>query len=346
MTSSLDQQDENNTRYEPNLVSTIIIFLNAERFIEEAIESVLAQRYTHWELLLVDDGSSDASTEIARGYAARFPGQVRYLEHEHHQNRGMSASRNLGIRHSRGELVAFLDADDVWLPRKLEEQVDILRNEPEAALVYGAAEFWYGWSNEPADMFKDFKQRLGQPVDAIVQPPDLLIRFLNDISASPSPSGIVARRELIDRVGGFEERFTGVNQLYEDQAFYSKVGLAAPMYVSSTLWYRYRRHPDACGTVVSESGHHDDARSFFLSWLARYFASQGYTDRRARRAIARELWPYRHPRLNRVRRASLGRVAAARRMMLRTAVSVIPGSARDWLRAREPGLATVADRWV
>jgi glycosyltransferase involved in cell wall biosynthesis len=79
-----------------SLVSLVVIFLNAERFIQEAIHSLFAQSYDR-ELLLVDDGSTDRSTDIALHYAARNPGRVFYLEHARHQNRGMSASRNLGI---------------------------------------------------------------------------------------------------------------------------------------------------------------------------------------------------------------------------------------------------------
>src|SRR6266508_1759684 len=96
------------------LVSVVIIFWNADRFLREAIESVFAQAHTKWELLLVDDGSTDRSTEIARTYAHRYPGTVHYFEHHDHQNRGMSASRNLGIRNAQGKYIAFLDADDVW----------------------------------------------------------------------------------------------------------------------------------------------------------------------------------------------------------------------------------------
>ena len=98
------------------LVSGIIIFLNAEKFIEEAIDSVFAQTYDNWELLLVDDGSTDRSTKIAQQYAQHYLAKVRYLEHENHQNLGMSATRNLGIRNVKGKYIAFLDADDVWLP--------------------------------------------------------------------------------------------------------------------------------------------------------------------------------------------------------------------------------------
>ena len=83
------------------LVSVVTIFLNGEPFIGEAIESVLAQTFRDFELLLVDDGSTDGSTALARARAEREPGRVLYLEHEGHANRGMSASRNLGIEHAQ-----------------------------------------------------------------------------------------------------------------------------------------------------------------------------------------------------------------------------------------------------
>src|SRR5438874_1836189 len=140
------------------LVSVITIFLNGERFIREAIESVFAQTYDNWEFFLVDDGSTDASTEIALQYAAQYPGKVRYLEHAEHQNCGMSATRNLGLRHARGTYVAFLDADDVWLSDKLARQVAIVEAQPQAAMVYGATEYWYSWTGHPEDCQRDYKQ--------------------------------------------------------------------------------------------------------------------------------------------------------------------------------------------
>src|SRR5437763_4919692 len=90
-----------------SLLTLFIIFLNAERFLDEAIGSVFAQTYREWELLLVDDGSTDKSRNIAEHYAEQYPDKVRCLEHEGRQNRGMSASRNLGIAHAKGEYIAF-----------------------------------------------------------------------------------------------------------------------------------------------------------------------------------------------------------------------------------------------
>src|SRR5512142_3137266 len=140
LVESRSQQHKTNC---PPTVSVIIIFLNAERFIDEAIESVFAQTCSDWELLLVDDGSNDKSTLIAHHYAEQYPERVHYFEHQNHQNCGMSASRNLGIHHVKGRYIAFLDADDVWLSHKLEQQVAILDSRPDAATVYGLSQWWY-----------------------------------------------------------------------------------------------------------------------------------------------------------------------------------------------------------
>src|SRR5688500_4029228 len=85
------------------LVSITMPFLNAEEFIDEAIASVMAQSTDDFELLLCDDGSTDGSTAIAQRWASQYPTHVRYLEHEGHVNKGMSATRNLGFSAARGE---------------------------------------------------------------------------------------------------------------------------------------------------------------------------------------------------------------------------------------------------
>ena len=93
-----------------------------------AVRSVFAQRYTDWELIVVDDGSTDGTEEALQAFGPR----LRYLWQE---NRGVSAARNAGLRLARGEIVAFLDSDDTWLPDHLETVVAMLEREPEAALV-------------------------------------------------------------------------------------------------------------------------------------------------------------------------------------------------------------------
>src|SRR5215212_567268 len=186
------------------LVSSVMIFLNAEKFIEEAIESVFAQTHDNWELLLVDDGSSDDSSQIALRYAERFPEKVRYLEHPGHQNRGQSASRNLGFSQANGEYIAMLDSDDVWLPHKLQQQVTILDSHPEATVLHGNTQYWYSWTGNPEDNQRDFVPEFIARSNTLFRPPALLIlNYPLGKGKSPSSSNFIMRREVVERTDGF-----------------------------------------------------------------------------------------------------------------------------------------------
>lgn len=283
------------------LVSVITIFHQAERFFEEAIDSVLAQTFVGWELLLADDGSTDGGTAIARRYAAAHPDRIRYLDHPGHANRGMSETRNLGIAAARGRYVAFLDADDVYLPEKLARQVEILERRPTAAMVYGPSLHWHGWTGDPADAALDGPRRLGVEPDRLVDPPQLVRAFLGREADTPATCAVLVRRSAIDAVGGFEAPFRG---LYEDQAFFYKICLEHPVWVERDAWDRYRRHPDALCEVKIRAGEHADdyrpteARGTFLRWLATYLDQARIEDRSIRSDLTRELWPFRHPTLH------------------------------------------------
>lgn len=279
------------------LVSVIIIFFNAERFIGEAIESVFAQTYDAWELLLVDDGSTDGSRTVALRYVEQRPGKVRCLEHGERRNRGMSASRNLGIRNAKGECIAFLDADDVWLPGKLEHQVALLYSHPEAGMVYGPTQWWYSWSDPSNDGQRDFIHPPNAPPGRLIRPPTLLVEFLKSEGLSPCTCSLLVRQEVLERTGGFEERFRG---LYEDQAFCAKVCLDGPVFASSECSCRYRQHPDSASAVALKAGQHRSPRLAFLEWLASYLVARGVNDDEVWRTLQRERWRCRHPRLDRL----------------------------------------------
>ena len=107
-------------------VSILVPFFNGERFFGEAIASIFCQTYRDWELLLIDDGSADSSTAYAKRLAEEQPNRIRYIHHPGRNNRGLPASRILGLRNARGQHVAFMDVDDVWRPTKLEKQVAVL----------------------------------------------------------------------------------------------------------------------------------------------------------------------------------------------------------------------------
>jgi len=275
-------------------VSVVIIFLNAGAFLREAVESVFAQTYRAWELLLVDDGSTDESGAIAQEYAKNHPTTVRYLTHPGRVNLGMSASRNLGVRHASGEYVAFLDSDDVWFPNALRDQVSILDAHPDVGLVYGALQYWFSWTGQPADRDRDYVENLGVAPNSVVKPPHLLPLFLQDRAAVPS--GVLVRRAVVTAVGGFEEAFRGE---YEDQVFCVKVCIASPIFASGRCWYRYRQHPNSCVARGLGTGESREARVTFLRWLGRYLSEQGVTETSVWWALHEEFWILTHPMISR-----------------------------------------------
>ena len=277
-------------------VSVIVPFLNAARFLEETIQSVLSQSYLAWELLLIDDGSTDGSTEIARRYTLGGSGRIFYLEHPGHENRGLSATRNLAVRQARGKFLALLDADDVWLPNKLQEQVALLEAHPDAGMLYGNSLFWHSWTGEPHDANRDYLPPLGVPLDTLSAWPQVLTRYLERTAAVPCPCSVLARKDVVMRVGGFEE---SVPAVIEDQAFYAKMLVAAPVYVASRVWDKYRIHSDSLGAAAERSGGVRESRLAYLDWLERYLRDRGLAGGRVWRALRIDRWRCRNPRLDR-----------------------------------------------
>ncbi|MDX6637121.1 MAG: hypothetical protein QOJ01_632 [Solirubrobacterales bacterium] len=162
---------------ESPVVSVVIPVYNGERFLAEAIESVLAQNYEPLEIIVVDDGSTDGSAAIAERYPVIL---LRGL------NRGRSQARNAGIEAASGELVGFCDADDVWLGERLNLQVRHLLDHPEEGAV--------------ACMMEVF-------VEPGIERPRWLRGVLAETRRSLMPSALLIRREVLDRVGGFDPRF-------------------------------------------------------------------------------------------------------------------------------------------
>jgi glycosyltransferase involved in cell wall biosynthesis len=114
-------------------VSVIVPAYNAAVYLPYAIDSVLAQTYSDWEIVIVDDGSSDHTRALVDSYRPKLQDRLQYI---HQPNRGLPAARNAGIRAARGEFIALLDADDVWLPHRLERGVPIMDADPNAGLVH------------------------------------------------------------------------------------------------------------------------------------------------------------------------------------------------------------------
>jgi glycosyltransferase involved in cell wall biosynthesis len=282
-------------------VSIVTPFLNARRFIQESIESVLAQTYDDWELLLVDDGSTDDSRSIALRYAEAHPDKIRYLAHDGRQNKGASAARNLGARHAKGEYLAFLDSDDIYLPEKLQQQVPLLDAHRDVALVYAATEYWSSWSGRPEDAGRDWIWRkYGAEPNTVIDPPRMLIAFLQDGGTVPCMGSVLVRRTAVERVGGWEESF---RHICTDQVFHAKLSLRFPVLIADECWDRYRQHEDSSCRTVARAGQTDAAFKRYLDWLETYLAVENVADPAVWTALRKAQRPYRHPLLHRVARS-------------------------------------------
>jgi glycosyltransferase involved in cell wall biosynthesis len=160
------------------LVSVVVPVHDGERFLGDALKSALAQDHPRVEVVVVDDGSSDRSADIA----GAFP--VRLLRQE---NQGVAAARNAGIEASGGQLVAFLDQDDVWLPTKLSRQVAALGARPEADFVLTRMEM----ALEPG----------------VPRPEWVEQEWLEEDQPGVVPSALLARRHVFDQIGAFDTSY-------------------------------------------------------------------------------------------------------------------------------------------
>lgn len=279
-------------------VSVICPFYQAERYLDETIRSVLAQRFDDFEFLLVDDGSTDSGASIVKDHAAR-DARIHYLEHPEHSNRGACASRNLALTRARADLVAFIDADDCWRPAKLAEQVALLDRMPDVDAVCGAVNFWSSHAGGEDQVIPT-----GHTFNRPVRPPEGLVKVYPLGRADPPcPSDLLMRRSIVERLGGFEEAFTGPLQMYEDQAFLAKFFLEGTIYFSDRVWLDYRVHDRSCTMSAIRDGLQPQVRRHCLEWFEAYLAaSRWHGNLRARIALMRALRQYRHPHVFRLER--------------------------------------------
>ena len=270
------------------VVSVVMPFLNEEAYIAEAIESVRLQTLSDWELILVDDGSSDRSPAIAAKYASDDPKRIRVLRRDGAIN-GAAAARNLGVAQAKGEFAAFLDADDLYDGEKLATEIGILQTYPEAAMVYGPVRWWY-----PGAESRDFVERLGIATERIYPPPQLATEVLLKRKGNiPCTCGVLVRRSNLLATGGCEVAFS----LYEDQTLWAKLFLRYPTFVSSCPLARYRQHSASTTARAIRSGEYHPfwrhaAQHRFLEWLRSYIDTNHITEPELADALEKALSPY------------------------------------------------------
>ena len=206
-------------------VSVIMPAYNVAEYIAEAVESVLAQTFSDFELLIVNDGSTDGTPEIARRYAALDP-RLHLIEQE---NRGLAAARNAALRQAKGEMIALLDSDDLWAPGFLEAQIAILHARPEIDIVTGNA--WTLGSHEHGEPARPSPDSRPAPNLTTILTDELSVFIMS-----------VFRRRVYDTIGGFDEML----RTNEDFDFWFRAALAGFKFARNDQPLgHYRRRDDS-----------------------------------------------------------------------------------------------------
>lgn len=187
------------------LVSVVVPTYNISHYLIGAIKSVLAQTYENWELIIIDDGSIDDTRAVVQAFPDK---RIRYF---HQENKGLAATRNRGMAQARGKYIAFLDADDIFLPKKLEKHVAYLENHPECDFSYDEILFFR--DEKPGKFYKVMINHLSG---------FLKEEFIRIAGHCIGPSSAFFRRELFQKYGGEPEKWRNIN---EDYYFWLKLAM-------------------------------------------------------------------------------------------------------------------------
>ncbi|HDD44817.1 MAG TPA: glycosyltransferase [Candidatus Desulfofervidus auxilii] len=207
-------------------VSVIIPTYNRANFLKEAIESVLNQTYKDYELIIVDDGSTDETQKII----AQYKNKLKYIVIPHH---GVSKARNVGIKRAKGEFIAFLDSDDLWHPKKLEVQINFFDNHHNA-IICQTEEIWLR-NGKRVNPKKYHKKPSGMMFEKSLE------RCLI------SPSAVMMHKTLFEKVGLFDESFPAC----EDYDMWLRVTARFPVYLlPEPLVIKRGGHPDQLSKLV------------------------------------------------------------------------------------------------
>lgn len=215
-------------------VSIILPTYNRAGYILEAIDSVRNQTYSNWELLVVDDGSQDNTAALVTEIK-----DERIQLHKTAKRLGITGTRNEGLRKVKGELIAFIDSDDLWAATKLEKQVAALNQHPEAGLCFTGG-YNFRKLNEPLEFF--YKQRDGMKYG------DLLISFFKSEMATTTPS-LMFRKQYLNVIGFFNEA-----KSFADVDFILRLaGNSKGVILYEPLFYR-RLHDSNVSSIEWEKG--------------------------------------------------------------------------------------------
>jgi len=198
--------------------SVIISTYNRASFLKDSLQSVVAQTYRDWELIVVDDGSTDDTAKVVSKYGSR----INYIKKK---NGGVSAARNTGIHVATGEFIAFLDDDDIWLSNYLEQQMKLMLQDPESDIVAGRCQVIDRNGKLLPNVFKPSAEPIWTPTKLLT-------------SVMPVTSAVIIRKSAIERAGFFDETLKGD----EDIHLYIRISVFARYRFNCEALVHYRKH--------------------------------------------------------------------------------------------------------
>ncbi|HEY4379992.1 MAG TPA: glycosyltransferase family A protein [Acidobacteriaceae bacterium] len=244
-------------------VDIIIPAYNAAKYLTLAIESVIAQTFDDWRILLVDDGSTDNTPELVAPFIQQLGPKLKYIRQA---NAGLPAARNTAIRNSSAELLALLDADDIWLPCRLAESVQCFENRPEVGLSYGLI----SRIGPDGVIFETFA---GNPEHAEGRiAPYIYMRRVE----LPCPT-MTFRRKCVDEVGMFDETMRAT----EDRDLWLRIAQRYEVAFVPKVLALYRTSPSSMSTEP------DRMLKAQLQFIAKHYGSPGCGRVARRRALGR-----------------------------------------------------------
>jgi glycosyltransferase involved in cell wall biosynthesis len=246
---------------EPTKISCVVPAWNCEPWLKRAVESLVATNYRPLEIIIVDDGSTDGTFELATRLAHQYPGTVHVLQHPEAANKGVSASRNLGLAHCTGEWISFLDADDYVYPDRYKSAAQILASRPDVDAVHQIAEMVFPTEETGNRWWKDspyfgFQESIAAN--------DLLSHLLT--GKCWATSAIVFRKSLLQRSGVFHEQL----KVAEDCHLWfrmASVGCVASGDLSYPVSAYWRRLDSAYQPSPSQRLSMIRAMTSYLAWL-------------------------------------------------------------------------------
>lgn len=250
------------------VVSIITPLYNGSNTLAETYQSIIDQDFEDWEWILFDDGSTDGTQDFGRKYSGENSGKILYFEHPGNKNFGTAYTRNRAIEKSSGEIISFIDQDDIWYKNRLSHHLKLFKDLRDIAMIWSPALYWY--------KERSFIQPVGAKgkglKNGIYEPPELIENFLKDLRCTPLPSASMVRRKHFDDVNGFEESVKGS----EDIVLWLKLANKFRICFDNEIIVKYRKHFDSTLRQAAQSGIMNLWNLEFYRWVIDFLNNNSF----------------------------------------------------------------------